>query len=504
MQTSPETGRRLTVQLAKHHLQDTPGRIGLGSEITNRRGEYRERGFSSNINRQEVLASCHEKPFPDAPKVENYFRSDLSREKLGRYYKVPLAHYMNSLAMWLQPIREYDESRVPRADNGKTLESFLDGAKKHSSKMCAAVLIGPPGVGKTASIIHQASKRFIIYLNPGSGLTEGGDFNLISTVHYLDSALSAHALTTVMEFEQWKHFHSHRRLMVKQEFECEILARILFLRWLQERKPSLSPAEFFLAQINGPSLAISQIRQTLRSYDAGQITNELRATMAAYFSNSEVPVVAIDEAQILAEKGALMAESALHEASVTNWRESFSVKNDYKTPLTRYKRGYLVPLCEAAMTHMPIIIAGTKLSPSHLDILESTLMKPNTNCAYIMRFPVLDVNASWERLGSVLQLPSPNPPKSLARLVGRFRWTDYIVTELYQHPASDLERHIATVADKELVNMKAQIEKVFSQHGFGRSSIFFFFFFLLLIAHFFFFSHLASFPLPYFFLFIFF
>ena len=100
------------------------------------------------------------------------------------------------------------------------------------------VLIGPTGCGKTHELLNCAKKDFAIFIDAQSSTSVKNDISLMNLMD------DFYDITNEWGYNTNQDLSSLRRIAF-----AYVLSRMLFLKFLKEKYPSLSPTEFLIHQM---------------------------------------------------------------------------------------------------------------------------------------------------------------------------------------------------------------------------------------------------------------
>ena len=377
---------------------------------------------------QQLFPPSLETPISDV-EARFAFSEEETRRNLQEFFLMPFPQYKQTLATWLLPLTKYDTKRSPKDRQGLTISDRLN-VSKSCSQTCVISLIGPPGVGKTASLVHEATKRFVIFMTSAEGRNAGCDPNWTTFM----SQLSTRETQLRRRYEQSKSpdfLRYHEELRVNASNYCclYVIVRILFFVWLRGLVPTLTEKQFFLAQLNGPSRC--QADAFLRLLDD---TNLAQSELVLYdlwlwLKKEKITLtIVIDDAQLLMTPSNYLSLRALY--LLRNHSSMLSVIAKDFQPKINYSRGLLSILVSKISNCFSTVLSGTQLSLSHADFPESSIGVPDT-VLRVHQFPYLTERQIWKRLRTFLNLDSCSPSDNLRLLTGRFRWADMVVSNLY-------------------------------------------------------------------------
>jgi len=380
--------------------------------------------------------------FPDSLKtpisvVESRFTFTKSEteDKLQRFFLNPFPKYKEKFAAWLFPLTNYDTEKCPKTGDGLTISDLLEKSVSNSQPSMIS-LIGPPGVGKTASLIYEATKRFIIFITAAEGESAMEDPSWVTFKSQLvsrENALQTAYNATRKSPSDWLEYQRNLRQNAVKYCCLYFVARILFFLWLKKLVPTLNEKQFFIAQLNGPSEHLGRAFSSLLNDENLDKAEGMLENLRLWLSEKKIVLtIAIDEAQILSQlaNNCYLSLAAISKAVADNGQ--ISTYYDKTTfPKQSYARGLLSVLVNIVSGRFSLIISGTKLSLGNTDVLESNLVKDSHHFR-VHRFPYLNDCQVWSRLQSFLDLNNCHPnPEDLHYITGRLRWTDTIISELF-------------------------------------------------------------------------
>ncbi|OAJ43390.1 hypothetical protein BDEG_26755 [Batrachochytrium dendrobatidis JEL423] len=165
-------------------------------------------------------------------------------------------------------------------DIQKCVNSFMDGNK------FLGLLIGPTGCGKTHEIINRAKKQFTVFIDARSypALDDSDDASLFSLKESFRSITS-----------KWKKPNQDLPQLRTIAYAF-LLSRVLFLKYLKQRYPNITPAQFLIHQLfNSRAIESCFLKLKLLSLD------KLNDIHFNYIDNDLRCLFCFDQAHVLVE-----------------------------------------------------------------------------------------------------------------------------------------------------------------------------------------------------------
>ncbi|KAG9069812.1 hypothetical protein KI688_009137 [Linnemannia hyalina] len=229
-----------------------------------------------------------------------------------------------------------------------------------------------------------------------------------------------------------------------ERVELEILARLLFLKFLLASKPALDQFQFFREQTTTGDATIGKLVHILQEYDIHTIRAMLRKTQTKLHLLL-VPrrlglVIAMDEAKIV-ENGILPNRLISPSALIDNKYNTYAIFNVKNQVHLKHLRGFLEPLSPTLSSiQATLVILGTALSLQNVVNLYSGVDKP-TNLTRITEFPQLDENEVNNMLSDLVDLSDCEiPPAKRRKLSGRAQFSLGIIRRLIVPNATQISK----------------------------------------------------------------
>ncbi|KAF9406501.1 hypothetical protein BGZ76_006319, partial [Entomortierella beljakovae] len=299
-------------------------------------------------------------------------------------------------------------NKEPSTANNETLHDIIESDIPRTSNHTVVTMIGRPGSGKTATVIAQAMRHFVVYC----------------VCSPLNNARLSEA-----DYIIWDDMLT---LTVKKRIRVEFLGRLLFLYLLFSINRDITPQQYFHEQINGGTRMIESLIDDLLQYTPRTITNmltaiqlKLRTLMAP---QKRGLVIAVDEAQHAISS--ILPKRFISPMALAKKRQFLAQKGGL---IEHYLRGFFAPLL-SVLGEIPatVVVLGTSLSLQVVDQVTSAISKGEDYFKSIVKFPRFDVDEMRQLLSSLLAISKRDLPQNedLYMLTGRTCFTMAIIRQL--------------------------------------------------------------------------
>eukprot|EP00727_Mastigamoeba_balamuthi_P014352 m51a1_g9541 hypothetical protein (884) ;mRNA; f:840877-843745 len=246
----------------------------------------------------------------------------------------------------------------------------------------AIVLLGPSGIGKTTAIFETAKRYFVFFMDVRDGEF---DADAAEVGEWLARNRQPPGERTLEgESDIQEGLRRTANLVLGRRFA----SRLLFLQYLFDLDPNISPEDLLYCQFNGGKDVLARAYELCKGLSVGAISKlviSLRASVIAA-CGGRGPFWAIDEANglsaLLAQKTVSRTCYSSADAARSSWIED---KRDW---VPSAKRPFLALVGETLQHfQLPAIFSGTALSLGHAKMIFSSLAKLEYKIYTVNRWP---------------------------------------------------------------------------------------------------------------------
>ncbi|KAJ8330828.1 hypothetical protein O5D80_000854 [Batrachochytrium dendrobatidis] len=233
-------------------------------------------------------------------------------------------------------------------DIQKRVDSFMGGNE------LVGLLIGPTGCGKTHEIINRAKKQFTIFIDARSypALDDSDDASLFSLKESFESITS-----------KWKKPNQSLPQLYDITYAF-LLSRVLFLKYLKEKYPNITPAQFLIHQLfNSRAIRLCFLKLKLLSLD------KLNDIHCSYIDDDLRCLFCFDQAHVLAEH---LGSTIISSMEGNHIQQNGDVNEDSK----RGTLSVLLYVIKNKEFAKKVIFAGTSSKLRNIDNFKSFGTKP--------------------------------------------------------------------------------------------------------------------------------